>query len=155
LLDAEVAVGDPFPSGPLFPGREGQERFAHLAVVEHRRVRERRVKRREQAAVERRHAQRAGATSMTRESCQRLQGFPHAPWRDSQLDLRPQGLDRVALAVDGMPARDEPARLGKQQEQDAVDNDERFVNERDPITWTIAATPARGGRKSAGQVDDR
>jgi hypothetical protein len=54
LLDAEIAVCDALTPALRPPRRQRQQRLAYDAVVEPRRIGQRRFDRREQAAVERR-----------------------------------------------------------------------------------------------------
>ncbi len=63
------------------------------------------------------------------EPCDRLERFPEAAWRTRRFDDRAQRLHRVAVSVGGMPLRHEPVRLGEEQEQYAVDDRQRFIDE--------------------------
>ena len=88
---------------------------------------ERRPRRREQTAVERRHPQIAGAAAGVREARDRAQRVPEPSAGCGRSAAVAQRLDAVALAVDRMPQRDEAARFGEQQEQDAIDDRERLL----------------------------
>jgi hypothetical protein len=90
-----------------------------------------------------------------REPGDRLQRLPGAArvWRP-RLDRVAQRLDRVAVAVRGMPHRHEPARLGEHQEEDPIHDGQRLLEQR------IERLCPRGGacakaRRSASRPQPR
>ena len=117
LLDAEVRVGDSFHARLRLPRRQRDERTSSRAVVKRQGVGERRVRRREQAAVERRHAERSRMAPAVGEPRDCLERLPEAAWLQARLDRRPEGLDGVAIAIDGMPPGHQPACFGEQQKR--------------------------------------
>src|SRR5262245_509669 len=62
-----------------------------------------------------------------RETRDRLKGLPQSSRTRECFYRVPERLDRVAVAVNGMPSRYETSRLREQQEQDAIDDVQRLV----------------------------
>ena len=62
-----------------------------------------------------------------REPRDRLQGVPHAGRSQRSIGGVAQRLDAVALPINGMPERHQPARLGEEQEQQAVYDRQRLL----------------------------
>ena len=162
LLDAEIAIGDAFESSASLPRRQGQHGLSHDAIVERRAIGEWRVGRREEAAVERRHSQRPDAAAVMREPRDGLQRLPDPHRPRQHLDRAAQRFDRVAVAVDRMPARHEAAGFGKEQKQNPIHDDQRLVEPGDRClrlrkTCVLSAgsrrpAPVAGRRECAREV---
>ena len=151
LFDTEIGVRNTLPSLTGGSGRQRQHRTADGAIVQNDRIGERSMKRREELAVERRDPQRPCPTPAMRQPGDRLQRLPQ-PWRVVlALTWVPQRLNRVAVAIDGVPHRHQSTSLREQEEQDAIDDDERFVKERGGAESPLAA----GGSERAQERDER
>ena len=143
--------------------RQCQQRLPRHLVVDGARFGDRRARRRKQAAVERRHDEASGATTPVREPRDRLQRLPQARHLARTLRALAQRFDCVALAIDRMPVGHEVARLGKHEEEHAVHDGERLVEQprearvcaephllRPPSRcWTDSMTPTRNDRLTA------
>ena len=142
LLDAEIAVGDALASGAIGrrPGREGEHGAPGRLVVQVAAFGERRPRRREQTAVERRHPQIPGAAAGVREAGDRSQRVPQPRRRLRTLGRGAQRLDAVALAVHRMPQRDEAAGFREQQEEDAIHDRQRLLER--VVEWLTVMAPA-------------
>src|SRR5688500_1372062 len=64
-----------------------------------------------------------------------LQRLPKTSGRSSRFDHRPQRLDGVTVAVHRMPLRDQAARFGEQEKEDAIDDGQRVID------WIRGASP--------------
>jgi hypothetical protein len=146
LLDAKIAVGDLFPFSVFDARRQCLNRRGDRPIVEPDAFGEGRLRRREQAAVERRNLQRAGAAAPMGKPCERLQALPQSA-RDPARDFTPHVPEGVAVAIDGMPARNQSSRFGEQQEEQAVHHDQRFIEQ----PGVVARLPA--GRNDAERRD--
>ncbi len=129
LFHTEVVVSDSRPALSAF--HRGQchddapgHRVGHTAPFH-----QRSVSRREQPPVERRHLEIAGAASAVRHPRDGLQCRPQSGRTRLFADAPAQRVDRVGLAVGLVPDRDESARLGKQQEQHAIDHRQRLLED--------------------------
>ncbi len=109
------------------PRRKRDHRPPRRLIVQIAAFRQRRPRRREQPAVERCHAQIAGAAAGVREARDRPQRIPQSRGPLRSLRHVAQHLEAVALAVDGMPQRHERTRFGEQQKQDAIDDGQRLL----------------------------
>ena len=120
---------------------ERLERLADGTVVQREVIEQRRRRRREQAAVEGRHAKVPGGASGVGQPGYRLERRPRASRIASAFEPRRERGDRVAVAVDGVPRRNQAARLGEQQEQHPVHRGQR-------VRPGAAPADARRGRAS-------
>ena len=139
LLDAEIAVGDALASRAIRsrPRRQRHDRPPRRVIVQIAALGERRSRRREEASVERRHLQIAGAAAGMREAGDGAQRVPEARRVRCLLGRVAQPFEAVALAVDRMPQRHERARFGEQQEQHPIHDGQRLfeaVLHRDLVT---------------------
>ena len=155
LLDAEIAVRDPLAPAARRrgPRRQRDDGAARGVVVEIAAIGERRPRGREEPAVERRHAQLAGAAAGMREPRHRAQRVPQTGGARRSLRIVAHRLDAVALAIDRVPERDERARLREQQKQDAIDDRQRLLErlvDRDRAI-APARSPARQRAKDFGR----
>ena len=150
LLDAEIAVGDALAPSAIGrrPRRQRHDRPPRGAIVEIAALGERRPRGREQPAVERRHAQIAGAAAGVREAGDRAQRVPEPRLPPASLGGIAQTFEAVALAIDGMPQRHERARFGEQQEQHAVDDRQRLLEA------VVTSTVRLSGRSAAAVASD-
>jgi hypothetical protein len=126
LLDAEIRIGNPATAPRAGMKDERLEGRRHGAVVQREVIEQRRSRRREQAAVERRYAKVAGGASGVGQPRHRLEPRPRAPRIASAFKPRRERGDRVAVAVDRVPRRNQAARFGEQQEQDPVHRRQRI-----------------------------
>ncbi len=143
LLDTEVAVINALSAGGSALGRgQGEKCPLHRLF----RQRSRRVdcrQRGEEPPVERRDPKVPGNAALAGEPGNRLQRLPQPsrPWRSRY--RHPERFDRVAVAIDRMPDRHQPARLGKEQKEHAVDRRQRALKGR---RQRIARNRSRGAR---------
>jgi hypothetical protein len=150
LLDAKVAIGDPraCPPSPRRRRRQREQNPARGFVIDPAAVGKGSDRGSEQPAVERRDPKRARSAAGVGEARNRLQGFPEASGPGRAFRQIAKGLDRIAFAVDRMPERNEAARLGEQQEENAIDDRQRLLVDvidaslRRP-TWRGTADEAR------------
>ena len=104
-------------------------------------------RRSEEPAVERRDAEIAGAAPGVRQTRHRAERVPEAGGSLRPLGDRAERLHAVPVAVDGVPERHQPAGLGEEQEQQAIDNRQRLLEG--------VIQPAAGVRAAARRADER
>jgi hypothetical protein len=124
LLDAQIAIGDSFACCAAGRGARGQrqQRPPRRLVVQVAALGERRSRGREEPSVERRHAKITGTTARVREPRDRPQPVPETGGVPGVLGDRAERGDAVTVAIDTVPDWYEPACLGKQQEENSVDD---------------------------------
>ena len=71
--------------------------------------------------------QRPDSTAAVGEAGDGLQRLPDADGCWQCLDRPTQRLDGVGVAIDRMPPRHEAAGFGKEEKENAVDHDQRFI----------------------------
>ncbi len=125
LLDAQVAEGDALAPRRGGRGRDRHHRPGREVIIHAGNLEEGRAARGEQAAVERRDDQVARAAAVVGQARDGLDRRPQPAMRSGALGLATQRLDGVAALIDGMPRRHQAARLGEEQEEQAVDDRER------------------------------
>jgi hypothetical protein len=141
LLDVQVAIDDALLSGMSIRrrGADRQHRLRHHPIVDRLSIEGAGAGRREQASVERGDFQLPGGAAGVREPRDGVDGAPDAPVPASGDQGRDNRIDRVAVPVDGMPDRNQPARLGEEQEQDAIQHGERLLDEKLEADVTASA----------------
>ncbi len=82
-----------------------------------------------QPAVERWNAQGTGAAAAVRQPRDRLQRLPDTSRPGQSFDAGAKRIDRVAVAERRVPHRHKSPSLGKQQEQDSIDDNQRLVQQ--------------------------
>ena len=117
LLDAEIPIGDALAAGAIRrrPCRQRQHGAARSVIVEVAPIGEWRPRRREQAAIEGRHAEVACAAAGVRQPVDGADRVPEAGCASRAFRRRAQRFDAVALAINRMPQRHQASCFGKEQ----------------------------------------
>ena len=155
LLDAQVVIRDALAACARLGGGQGQHHLPHDRVRHVPPVNERRIAWRKQPPVERRDIEVSGATSRMRHSRDRLERVPQPACVLPLGDPTAHRVNRVGIAVDLVPHRDQPARFREQQKEHAIDDGERLIEGR--LRWCRAspAGPPAGRPKGNRQLRQR
>ena len=129
LFDAQVAIGNGFAAGMIGrgPRRQCQKRSPRRLVVEVAALGQRSPRWCKETTIEGGDMQIAGMTAAVRQARDGAQRVPQSRRIASPLRPSSKSIDAVALPIQRVPQRHEPASLGKEKKQNAIDDRQRLL----------------------------